>query len=754
MFRTLFERDKAMRELAKQRGINPKDEAAMRKMFEYGNTKESIFQKLGSEGSLIGSLMKKISDFELKGGTDKELKAQQEMFKDSLYQIYLQRLPEANIRKNLIHSKGIAGFSEDPMQMFRETSTRTAGQLTGIKFGPKAERAIDEIREFLRPKDESDTGISMNLTAKYETAAAVLASRLREAIFPPKSNEFVTAANQVAFVTYLTSAASAVTNFTNIPMRLVPHLAPQFGYAKTHAVLLDMAKLYNSVGMTGVDRDGNLHIAPPSMEHSAMVRSDPDMQFGYNYGKGKSAFETPQATVLRSSNETRLGRVTSAVTNALSLPFMASERLVREVGFMAPYKLKLAELKKAGKGTLQEQREAAGEFAMKALDHSMGDFSDYQRSSLFRHPAGKLLFLFKSFTANTTSFFLRTGLKILGQTKGLSKQERLQAAHELAGVLVMGAVFSGIAGLPLFTITTNAIDLIQKLDDDETKAERRLRYPGFADSSAARFKYGFMREHFGPNTIPATDGWNHPLSDILLNGPVSALTGANIASRTAYDGMWLREGKKGDSMGADIWNFVMANIPAVSMTKNMGDGVTDIQQGNVLRGLEKMVPGAAKGWITAERMKENQGVETPEGDQLFSSDELPENAAILTRMGFQLHDVANVQNYEFDTNNNLKDIENQKNQIVRQFVGVALDETPSPGQLEKVYKQAQAFDDKYPWMKMQVTLNTLMDAVEKGTLKKEQTIHGMRFHDAEDEAYLAPGLPLPKKVLDKEAGVQ
>jgi hypothetical protein len=208
----------------------------------------------------------------------------------------------------------------------------------------------------------------------------------------------------------------------------------------------------------------------------------------------------------------------------------------------------------------------------------------------------------------------------------------------------MVAILGGIAGAPLLDVVCGAIDMIlPSLMDDEEEEEFRRQHPYSYNNSKHRFLYEWLPENFGNPTLPGLDGKQHALADVLRNGIPSELIGVNFASRVSWNGMWIRDSIPGENWSESIVNWLETNLsPGAAISIEFIKALEDVYKGDVMRGLEKIVPGTFRGSITAERLS-TQGAETRKGGKMFAKDEITALQLNFQRMGWAPNEVSDWQ---------------------------------------------------------------------------------------------------------------
>jgi hypothetical protein len=419
----------------------------------------------------------------------------------------------------------------------------------------------------------------------------------------------------------------------------------------------------------------------------------------------------------------------------MSVLFNTSERITREIAFMMAFELEYNKSK---------DFDAAVDKAVGVVNDTLGNYSDFNRPRLMGTDVGRALFLFKQYAVNTTTFFYNNFRRILtgGKTGFLSVEDRLKAMNELTGVLLMGGLFHGITGFPLYSTIATIIDMLEADDDDEEAQLRRLRNPYTANDSDYRFRYEFMPSKFGEITIPGIDGLQHRLSDILVNGPISELSDINIASRTTFDGLWFREGKPADTTSETIFRTLEANVPGLSLITGIGEGLTDMYKGDVVRGLEKVLPAAFKGVATTYRLSE-EGAETRGELPMLAKSEITSSQLGAQLSGFGSTKLAQIQKERAARNKLFATAEKQRTSLLRDL-NEAMYNFETNGSRDRTDMDAAGrklveYNKKHPVEPLVVTEETVQDSYDAFKRERDLQMRGSTFTKKE-APFALPGI--------------
>jgi hypothetical protein len=361
--------------------------------------------------------------------------------------------------------------------------------------------------------------------------------------------------------------------------------------------------------------------------------------------------------------------------------FSVSERLVNQQTFMMAAELELA---KSGD---KEKAKAAG---VKAITDAIGRYQRYERPQIMRGTLGPTLTMFKMYPVHTTSFFIRNAATVAKEMSGGDPKAARAAALEMGYVLAMTGVFAGAVGMPLYSTITMVTDLVIKaMDDEEEEAERLADDPFYGASSDLRFRYRILPGLFGDNSVEL-GGRKIPLSDIVRDGLVPTLTDAGIGSRASLDGIWFRPGQ-GDSTASTILNTIAANLPGASFVTNFGRGYDLINQGEVEKGLEAMLPAGLRNPMRATRLSE-EGITTNRGDSILEPDEFTDANFLAQVLGLPVQRVAGRMDAGRKVKARTVELGKDRQTLLRRFNKLGRDPQVTDEQLDKLSEDIRQFN--------------------------------------------------------------
>jgi len=711
-FDSAAERNHYKRVIAGELGVEPDD----------GNVFESGHGDTANErGEFVGSDRALAATFDI---IDKSNlgDAQKESLKDTFYQARLEALPDSSIRKRFMHAKNRTGFSTDPIRIFGATATAYANELSKLEHVERIDRVIEMASDFLKTGGMKDDATKQRLDVLLKR----MVSSAKENVNPPTGNRLASALNTMHFIWFLSSARSAFTNMTSIPMRVLPALWSRYGFIKGNVKFLQYLAAFDALQIKESDEDGDKVRTMPSFRKVDFVKNNPRRRAALREAVLRRVVaQTAVATVTgRTKTPTNLSskatkRLQQTVYNAATSMFGATEAMSREMSFLMWYDLAYDKFRK----TLSEKdaHAAAIDEAAEGTFDKLGDYRATERPPVFKHPVGRSIFMFKMFSAVQTKFFVKA---ILMSTRGLDPALKVEARKELLGVLAMGAMFGGATGLPLYSVINDVIDLaLDQYEDDEDKRKRRELNPYLSNNSDARFRYQYLPGHFGEITIPTLGGKQSSLARVLEVGPISALSGLNFAPSTSYNGMWFREGLPGDTWVETAKNLILANLgPSVSLGTNIDLAGKDWNNGDILRGVERIVPGILKGPLMGERVA-TEGLETSKGSQVVAPEDIDIISKIAAFLGFTPEAVSRQQNMRFEAIKQIQAANTAKAHAIA-LMNVAMATNDSDKAIA-AGKAIEKYNTRYPGEEFQIDDETLDNSYKAFLEKRDSEIDGV-----------------------------
>jgi hypothetical protein len=735
----------AQKAIAKRLGVDPeKNEGVITIGYNIAQLQEDIKSD--------DQMMKKI--FDLVGKAKAEFAGTKginaESFKDltdSIYQTWLLSTPERSVRRRFMHAQEVVGFQQDLLQQFASQSSSYANQLSKLAYAGDIRLKTEEARDNVSDRDAT-------LRAKYNSVIDELEERAEDEINPSPQSVMINALNRASYFYYLTAPATAMLQLTSIPIRVVPRLWRDYGVAEGTRMWLKYMRVWNTLGKakvqttrTGLAGVGDeLDVLMPNINSSKLINADTKegklLRRALAAGMERNVLETVQDTLIQNERETakrhRTGATRTAVETAaltgkaMGVMFQGLENISRQAAYFMAFELAYkAEAAKNTDTSPEAEKIVFDKAVTTALDtvrDTLGDYSNWERSSIMKNNLSRALFLFKMHPILQTKFLVGAMRDIgRGLYPGASpeaKAARAGAMKELGGVLMMSGVFGGLLGMPLYSVM--ALALSESFDEEDDEDVRKLMglNPRIAYDSDIMFRSWIM-DKFGEPMIGDVS-----LADILIHGPVGALSNTEVSSRTSLDlkNMWFREAVAGDSTGMTVFKTLLANVAGGQMVIQGLNAYDNFAEGDMYGGIKKLAPAFVRSWVAAGQ-GEAEGIVNRKGDAIVEKEDISALDTFRTIAGFRPMRLARWQDVLVTAAKNDKRIKAEKTQLLSTLDRKIRDgEITSKAQLQEfIDDEIIPFNRTYPAKPFIITEETIMRSIKGRAEVRSRTVQGMKL---------------------------
>ncbi|NDG31228.1 PLxRFG domain-containing protein, partial [bacterium] len=551
MLPSMGERDAVAAQIATERGYDLEDTSRI----EMGNDIRTMRMASSDPSALLKSTFQIIDDANF---TD--LNTREEM-KDAVYQLYLRTMPEQSFRKQFLERKGYAGFRTDLLRDFNESALRMAMQLARLKYAPKLRNTLSAARNSIEGRPELEPFISEVERRVNDT----LNPR------PPSAADTVASVvNKLSFIHYLSGASSALLQPLGIFQTGVPILGARHGYTQTAAELAKLMKVWDTFGVMRKTATGQSVLSPPSILNASGLTEDEKRAV-----QDLLARDVTQNTYARALFDyknlptEKYGTVPERgkhYANLLVAGLLHStERISREIIYLASYRLS----RKNG----MSHQEAVNQ-AVQDTNDSLGNYGEYNRPMVMRSSGGKIALQFQMYPLHVTLYLLKNFKRMI---PFLNKEGKKEAAKIFFGTLGTTWMLAGAAGLPAFSTMMGLIGLAWSMFDDDEKPKdvKDLSFELW-------FRTVFLPEQIGDVTIGGKK-----LSDIIERGPLNALSGLDLSSRTGLNDLWFRDVKETRTAREELLQLAIEKAGAgVNMVLSWADAYEAFKNGDYQKGVE------------------------------------------------------------------------------------------------------------------------------------------------------------------------
>ena len=660
-----------------------------------GNDVNALRENMIKDSTKLQNLFKVIDNSATLG--DEKARS---MLKDQVYQMYLLTLPEASMRKHFVHRKGVTGFSGDALRNFLNSGTRMSNQLARVRYGADINNAIDMSREALKGNPDKD---------KLEAIVKEMELRTADELNPPIDDTFMEKlarnTNKVAFLWLLTSVKSAANQMFSVVNFTLPTLAARYGWGNA---MFEMGKYmalgYGQLGIVKKLPDGTTTWVPPTIGLSDRVTKNPEEQRAYQRMQDMGISDMTRTYDLflrRGAPSVNYNSRWAAVTNTMGALFHHSERISREITFMSSFRL----AKNAG-----QTFEQAIDSATRDVNTALFDYSAWNRPRALRAAPVRVVTQFKQFPMYVTLYLARNGYQLI--KAGATAQERKEAASMLFGTLGFTALLAGTAGLPTYSLIMGIIQGIRNAlrDDDEEDPLPEM-------DTELWFRNIFLPEFFGDNTIMGMK-----LSELIDSGLLNTATGFDVASGVSLNNMWFH-----DTPDANNWkgafDSTMISImgPGASVARNWIASIDDFNNGQYLKGMEKLSPAFFRGGITATRFA-TEGALATTGAEIKAADDFTYAQLVAQTMGYKTTGLAQIMNNNFVIQQKVNGLKSERAGLLKKL-DIAF-ESGNDSDVESILDDIDNFSGKYPSYKIKPSeISASMKAREKVRRKSEAGLY-------------------------------
>jgi Large polyvalent protein associated domain 39 len=695
MFESEFQRNEFIAKRVQQLQ-NAGDKRTAEKMQEDGDLdKGNDLTKLRVKAAESSDMLRGIFEMIDKNTASGTTTADAEALKDAVYQMYLNTLPEKDFRKQWIHRKGTAGFSGDALRNFVRAGFSSAGHLSKLRFGKDITLAVDAARDSLKGNPEKPL-LEQFVSAINDRTKLELNPTVEDGLY----TKFANGVNQAAFTMYLTSVKSAIANMTAIPIFGLPVLGSRYGMGNAAAKLASYGNIFNHTTVVTTKPNGDLQWPSVSVGMSKHVQGNKVLAAAF-----ADAAERGITEITRTYDLLQMSRMPSdalsnpavkfkrAAVNMMGALFHASERMNREIMYMASFELAYEKAVKEGKtaGVNGEAYNIAVDEAVKNTYDSMFNYSRFNRPTMFRGPTRQILLQFKMFPQQVSVYLAKNFWGIV--SKASTPAERKEAATQLFGTLGMTGLFAGAAGMPLYSVMIGILQGIRSAFRDEEEP-----FPIEDRDLDLWFRNQFLPQVFGVKGAEA-----------LYRGLASEL-GGDIASSTSLNDMWFREVKDNPSLAAEFRDYFFALLgPGVALGENALKAADDFSKGYISQGMEKLTPAMFRGMITAMRWNEEgiktKGLQAP----IYDEEEVTKTMLAWRALGFTPTELSKIQAGNFKAKALADKAEQTKKDILNRInLDIARGDDKH---LEKEFAKFAKFLRDYPTVKFDA--DTILNSVEK-----------------------------------------
>ena len=509
-------------------------------------------------------------------GADQKI---QDVLLDSLFDI----MPERSLVRAFKPRQGTRGFETDALKVFRERMPNFTNQIVNLKHDLALSKISNDITAA-----KNEYKAAPEIYSGAEKLEAQLQGYINFAR-NPKIATWSKALKTAGFgMTLGFNVSSVIVNASNLPIVVLPYLGGRYGFTDTMKAMNNARKMFMSTGTkrrteTFTDEEGREVFEGPSLANVDFddTNLSPEMK---KYEALAVLMEARgQANISTTSENLDMENPANTAwtaTNAyMGWMFHQGERFNRQVTAMTSYELELADRAKKGELTEQDYTEAA-EIALDDTELTNSGAMAETAPRVAQSNMGNWMMMYKRF--GISMYYLQFQMAKQALKGAKDPDERAQAVKQIVGLFASSALFAGVQGLPLYGIVSMLANALLLDDEDED-----------FDSIAASY--------FGEG---------------LYSGAINAVFDVDVAPRIGMTNLVYRSLPNREQESLILQAMEFLGGPVVGIASRMEDGIGLISEGEVSRGVERMLPSALSNGMKALRYG-TEGATTLRGDPIM-----------------------------------------------------------------------------------------------------------------------------------------
>ena len=682
--------------------------------------------------------------------------------RDSVYQLYLNSLPDVSARKHFIHRKKTKGFNQDQLRAFAKKSLHDANSLSKLKFGSKLQQTLDQSKEVLdiassKIKRERADKL-LNWITEYfraDMSESDIAEDLSE------SNDEEETAMLLQFKKWKKSHSDAelqkLFDRTEHIIELSENIKPEQRVFTANALdelrksyrdmmnpkVHPLAQKLNSLGFAWflgltpaaaiVNTTQTPVVSLPMLaakvgwgqasKHmlNATKAFGKNMRISTKKGEplinGLSIKEELNSDELKAYNDW-IDSGLLDVTLAHDLAGLSDEGILTNTGKhkmmnILSFGFHHAERMnreitalasyRAGKEKGMNHNEAV-QFAADLVLDSHFDYTSSNRARFMRGNVARVATQFKQYSQNLTYLYARSFQQAF---KGSTPEEQAEARKALRGMLIMQFSVAGTLGMPMAGVAMGMAQVLSDVfgDDDE-----------FEDLE------GNYRQLLADvvTDVTGSQETGNKFSHIMSKGFIDAFTPFSVSGRLSASDLWVRGSNRELERESKMWDWAKTILGPMSglLIENPVRAMGYLSDGHNERALETMMPKAIKDSMKALRYSID-GVENLRGDKLKEDYSVAEGFGQL--MGFASSEISEV----YEQNNAISRVtakrDNRRSKLLSDAANARNDRDIN--EFNKIWKEVKAFNEKNP--KRRILMSNVIQSMKGKNRRSESTTNGL-----------------------------
>ena len=529
-------------------------------------------------------------DGDLKQPTQDEINKQVDLIKEQFIEMFLQTLPDRDLRTRMARRKATPGYSTDQVRALATYMGAAAAQLPRAKYQKDSELLTQQARESI---------VNTPGAFKLNTIIDELEGRVKVQFAPPEYGELFKASesllSQTIFYKYLVAVDTALQNYSVLTTFAPALLGAEYGYTTIGKLLgkyiTAAANPISQVDTKGVElgslEPGVTDVETYSLFNTPLVQNNPVLQAAYKYYNDQAGFNTNYISELThfasqpsnvSLKDLDSPAATKKVLDGFSLIFRVTERQTREIvyltAFEADFNRRVKNIKQGDVKAIENAFKESTRVAKIKTQEVAFNYDPFNRNfNRWINSGGVGVRAFGSwstrqgtrlgsFRFQAIALLLRNMVNAFSPLANVPFKERRRAIKNLAGLtafsLLTGGFGAASGSFVLLTalamgIKVVALPLLYDDDIEEERQEKRriknmMNYNGLSE---------YLYFEWIPNKFGGNDSF---LTKVARGGVFNAITDYDFSSKLDYD----------------FLAFSQYSRPASSVDAAIGDAATSI----------------------------------------------------------------------------------------------------------------------------------------------------------------------------------
>tara|TARA_Y100000389_G_scaffold204517_1_gene257607 strand:- start:7264 stop:14187 length:6924 start_codon:yes stop_codon:yes gene_type:complete len=504
-------------------------------------------------------------DGDLKQPTQTEINNQIDGIKEEFIEMFLQTLPDRDLRTRMARRKATPGYSTDQVRALATYMGAAAAQLPRAKYKKDSELITQQARENIAGTPEA---------RKLTTIIDELEGRVKVQFAPPEYGELFKASesllSQTVFYKYLVAVDTALQNYSVLTTFAPALLGAEYGYATIGKLITKyitaVANPISQVDTKGVKlgslEPGVADVENYSLFNTPLVQNNPILQAAYKYYNDQAGFNTNYISELThfasqpsnvSLKDLDSPATTQQVLDAFSLIFRVTERQTREivylVAFEAEFNRSVKNIKQGDVKAIENAFKESTRAAKIKTQEVAFNYDPFNRNfnrwinsggvgiQAFGSWATRQGARLGSFRFQAIALLLRNMVNAFSPLANVPFKERGRALKNLAGLTTFSLLTGGFGAasgsfvlLSALAMGIKVVALPQLFDDDieEERQEKRRIENMMNHNGLSEYLYF----EWIPNKFGGNDSF---MTKVARGGVFNAVADYDFSSKLDYD---------------------------------------------------------------------------------------------------------------------------------------------------------------------------------------------------------------------------